>query len=432
MTGAWTDPAEGPFSYTVTVRDEHGNPAAGLISYTGDVVAAGATAPQDGTIALTGGVGSVTLGHGQVVNMDIEYQYTVQVQQTGLTQFTTSNTVNDVASATSLDTGSVRVDAPKAIAFTNERKTAKLTISNAVTGLLADPQLGFSFQVCVLPSATSGSAWTQFAYSVDGGADATLALDAASHCSASDGIVLKGGQAATMTLPGEATVRVTEQGPPSGYAVKHAINGGASAVGGASGDQFMNNADLSIAFTNERESADLTVSKVVAGAYADRTQSYEFKLCFWTSGGTAFGDDVILAYSGGVVADSGATAPAAGELKLAAGCGTVELGHGQSITLTVPKLTQFGVEETAVTGYTASYKVNNGQPVAGDDFSDLVNQSMTVAFTNKLDKPDPVPSGVDASRDGLALAGVAAGAGLALAGVWLRGRRRAGNGQVAS
>jgi hypothetical protein len=192
----------------------------------------------------------------------------------------------------------------------------------------------------------------------------------------------------------------------------------------------MNNADLSIAFTNERESADLTVSKVVAGAYADRTQSYKFELCFWTPGGTAFGNDVILAYSGGVVANSGATAPADGELKLAAGCGTVELGHGQSITLTVPKPTQFKVEETPVTGYTASYKINDGQPVADDDFLDSVDQPTTVAFTNTRATQPQVPSGVDASGNGLALWGVALGAALVVAPRMLRGRRRAQNGRV--
>ncbi|MDR2372738.1 MAG: hypothetical protein LBD77_01275, partial [Bifidobacteriaceae bacterium] len=432
MTGAWTDPAEGPFSYKVTVLDAQGSPAAGPISYTGGVVAnSGATAPQDSTITLdSNGVGSVTLGHGQAVNMEIEYQYEVRVQQTGLNQFTTSNTVDGEASADNLDTGLVRVDAAKAVAFTNERKTGVLTISNAVTGLLADPELEFSFKVCVLPPNGSSADWTQFAYSVDGGLDAMLTLDA-NHCSASDGIVLKGGQAATMTLPGEATVRVTEQGPPSGYAVKHAINGGDSAVSGDSGDQPMNNSNLSIAFTNERESADLTVSKVVAGAYADRTQSYKFKLCFWTPDATAFGDNIILAYSGGVVADSGATAPADGDLELVAGCGTVELGHGQSITLTVPKRTQFKVEETPVTGYTASYKLDGGQTVPGGDFLGSVDQSMTIAFTNTRATP-PVPSGVDAGGNGLALWGVALGAGLVWAPRFLRVRRRAGSGRVMS
>ncbi|MDR2347111.1 MAG: hypothetical protein LBD90_00520 [Bifidobacteriaceae bacterium] len=440
MTGAWIDTSEGPFTYSITVLDDIDRPVAN-VDYSGSVVAgSGATAPAAGSISLdSNGVGTVSLAHGQAITMQLDYLHKVRVQQTSADQFTTSHSLNP--GTPSLDTGLLEVAGPTDISFTNERRTAKLTISNKVTGPLADPNLGFGFKVCVFtPNLIANGG--QVTYSLSDGAIATLTLSKQSACSTSD-IVLKDSLAATMSLPGEAEVQVVAQPPADGstdYAASYQITGGGGAslgTGPDSGRQKLDHTDLAIAFTHASEPTKLTVSKMVAGAYADRTQAYTFDLCFWTATGHPLADGTSLDYTGGALEQSGATAPADGQHKLAvsdegARCATAQLRHGQSIAVAVPKMAIVSLSERETDHYTASYKVNNGAATADYEAYVQLDESSVIAFTNTHDRTAPVPSSVDASGDGVARWGIALAGALALALGLGRGLRRARKGRVVS
>jgi signal peptidase I len=144
----------------------------------------------------------------------------------------------------------------------------------------------------------------------------------------------------------------------------------------------------------------LTVSKEVAGDYADTAGAFSFTLWLYgPDGSTPLLASSQLAYTGGVLAGSGATAPADGTLTFdSEGKATFSLSHGQSITLgNVAANSQVRIREDlpASSPYIPSFTEGGGgqAPQGADtDIRPLPAAAHSFAFTNTM--PEPPATGI--------------------------------------
>lgn len=143
---------------------------------------------------------------------------------------------------------------------------------------------------------------------------------------------------------------------------------------------------------------NVTISKRVAGDYADKTREFSFAIYFRDSSGAAIPAGTQLLYTGSTVSGSGAEAPANGTLTLnEEGKATFTLKHGQQITIKDP-VPQGSVQivESADPNYSVSFTDNsttsatNGSDtgivsLAGADRSfDFINTRISVVPTGVL------------------------------------------------
>jgi len=144
--------------------------------------------------------------------------------------------------------------------------------------------------------------------------------------------------------------------------------------------------------------ADVTITKTVAGDYADRTKTYEFTLTFRDSGNTLLPTNTQFTYTGGVIADSGATAPSGGTLTLTNGVGTIHLQHGQTVTIkNVLSTDQIQIAETPQGGYAPSYKDSadlSGTSISSDDTGPKTVGTMARSFDFTNTRVVPPPMGI--------------------------------------
>lgn len=126
----------------------------------------------------------------------------------------------------------------------------------------------------------------------------------------------------------------------------------------------------------------ITVSNTVTGSYADKTKDFIFTLTMTDK------DDVPL---------PGTSIPYAGGTLILDGNGqaTFTLKHGESLIGWVGTTNKICIEETPVTGYTASYDLdgNGALTVDSTGFIDVNSLDHTVAFTNA--RGNIVPTGVN-------------------------------------
>jgi hypothetical protein len=178
----------------------------------------------------------------------------------------------------------------------------------------------------------------------------------------------------------------------------------------------------------------LTVSKKVASDYADTAKAFGFTLWFYEPDGrTPLPTNTRLAYTGGVLAGSGATAPASGVLRLdAEGRASVSLSHGQSITIgNVADGSQVRILEDLLPAspYVPSFTEGEDGPVtqgADTGVRPLPSARHSFAFTNTM--PAPPATGLGDMGVSSALVSLAAAVPFALvlvaARCWLRSRER--------
>lgn len=134
-----------------------------------------------------------------------------------------------------------------------------------------------------------------------------------------------------------------------------------------------------------------TVSNTVTGSYADKTKDFVFTLTMT--------DNADVPLSGASVTHAGGTVTLDGN-----GQATFTLKHGESIEFTdILGTSKILVEETPVTGYTASYDLDSGGVQTGDStgFIDVNSLDHTAAFTNE--RGNIVPTGFELNSTGLAL-----------------------------
>ena len=159
---------------------------------------------------------------------------------------------------------------------------------------------------------------------------------------------------------------------------------------------------LTAAFTSAVPSSQyshLEVSKTVTGNMADTTDYFPVTVTLTNSSGTALTTPyTITGLTSGATCSGVTTQPTQTSTS---GTATFCIKHGQTIVIgksgsvdAIPVGSKFTVAETAVSGYTAKYKVNTGSVTSGSSVSNqtFVAGTNTVAFTN--DKNNDVPTGV--------------------------------------
>ena len=185
-------------------------------------------------------------------------------------------------------------------------------------------------------------------------------------------VSLKSGESATAEhLPAGVRYTVTEE-KSEDYSTTSEGETGTIVDGGTA----------TAAFTNARL-YKLTLSKTVSGQAASTTQAFTLHVTLKDANGTPLSGT--YSYTGGTVADSGATAPADGTITLDAnGTGTVVLTAGQQVTIAgIPSGAAYTVEEVASTAtdkplYDATY---NGSSTAA---TGTLSADATVTVNNAV------------------------------------------------
>lgn len=146
----------------------------------------------------------------------------------------------------------------------------------------------------------------------------------------------------------------------------------------------------------QMEQASITVSKTVSGEYADFTRPFAFTIRFQNADGTPFLNGTTLSYTGGIVLNSGATAPPDGAITLDGnGQATFTLTHGQTITFPgIATNNHVQVMESSDSNYEPSFWDNELQAVtsSADTGMCVLIDNRTFAFTNT--RLTVIPTGV--------------------------------------
>jgi len=169
---------------------------------------------------------------------------------------------------------------------------------------------------------------------------------------------------------------------------------------------------------------DLTISKTVTGSYGDPNKAFEITIILEDSGTPVTGT---YAYVGSAI--SGVADPAPDNITFnAAGQGTINLKHGQAITIQgLPQGHTYTVEETdgLVTGglYTATYNGTGTVSIFGDSISGtLGTTAATVFITN--DRSTVPATGLSGTNYQLAAVGTLTVLAAAAIMFWSYRRRR--------
>jgi len=149
---------------------------------------------------------------------------------------------------------------------------------------------------------------------------------------------------------------------------------------------------------------NLTISKTVTGAYANMEKASTFTVTLLESDGVTPLNGTFN-YTGGIIAGSGATAPANGTLTLnSSGAATFTLQHGQTITIAgIATSGKVRIVETADSNYATSFK--DSEDASSTSSADTGVRAMTAAdrtfdFTNAR---SVVPGGVSTGSGGIVL-----------------------------
>lgn len=191
-------------------------------------------------------------------------------------------------------------------------------------------------------------------------------------------------------------------------------------------------ANASVTVTNNYASEQtLTVTKTVGGNMGDTTKDFTFTMTV-NDGGTPYSGNLDATKTGGALTEADTT-----PLTSANGSYTFTLTDSQEIAIQIPYGYTATVTETAVDGYTTtwrSYTTETEATETNPPFANGVttgpitmNDDYTVDYLNECDMTVP-PSGVDAQNPGISvMLGVAAGSAVLIFGcsflVWRRRRR---------
>jgi hypothetical protein len=135
-----------------------------------------------------------------------------------------------------------------------------------------------------------------------------------------------------------------------------------------------------------------------------------FTLYFKTEDKVAWAEDTEIAYTGGIVAGTDATAPNDDKpLKLDGdGKASINLTHGQSISVVIPRDTILQIKQTPILEtewpfYTTTFSDNGGPDELANDTDPriIAEQTRTFAFTNT--RSDAPPTGITIGGAGAAL-----------------------------
>ena len=171
--------------------------------------------------------------------------------------------------------------------------------------------------------------------------------------------------------------------------------------------------DVAISFvaTNTRTATALTLSKTVTGNMGNRDKGFEFTIDL----GDEFANKSVE-FTG--EAESPETTDGKGTLSFnEAGKATVKLKHGQSITMALPRGTEYKITE-ANENYTTTVTVNSGEAQNINEVTGTLSADTSVSYVNDLTAPVPTGVGMDVGWMVPAMAMSCLGL------VWLLRRRR--------
>ena len=158
-------------------------------------------------------------------------------------------------------------------------------------------------------------------------------------------------------------------------------------------------ADMNIYLYYEYEAADVIISKEVTGEFGDRTLPFTFEIyMFSLDTEKPFEPNSSISIKGGVIAGSGAVAPSDTTKILVGGKFSVDLTHGQTITIeNVPSHLTITIEEIIENDlYDTTIKYNDDPKIIEEyiistALLDNPGGTRTFAFVN--DHQQPVPTG---------------------------------------
>jgi hypothetical protein len=143
---------------------------------------------------------------------------------------------------------------------------------------------------------------------------------------------------------------------------------------------------------------DLTISKMVTGDYANKTKEFKFTIIFTDSKGNYLKPGEKFEYEGGVITNSGATAPANKTLILDDyGKAVFTLSHGQTITIKeVSSDVKIQIIETKDNNYAASFTDSSTKiKIEKNDTTPLLMGDETRTFDFVNERIIAIPTNVD-------------------------------------
>jgi hypothetical protein len=143
---------------------------------------------------------------------------------------------------------------------------------------------------------------------------------------------------------------------------------------------------------------EVTISKEVKGAYADKTKAFGFTVYFTDDTGKPFSAGKTFTYTGDIIPGSGAGKPADDALILLAG-GKAEfsLQHGQMIIIKdVPADAMIKIVETADSNYEASItdSVGSSSAIVYSNETGLISVETQRTFAFKNEHSEVTPTGI--------------------------------------
>ena len=224
--------------------------------------------------------------------------------------------------------------------------TVSMTISKSVSGIFSDTSERFPFRIVLVNDADD----TPYTGTVTPSGSAVPYAE----WSGSNGVytfTLAHGESISFDIPEGVSYVVTET-DSAGYETTVNSAPGTEASGVAS----LVSGDISCSFANSKEGASIIVNKTLAGISANMSDFFEFTMSLFEADGvTPYTGDVRLEGDG------------SGFSTVEDGVYTFTLGHGDSLTITLPDGVRYVVEEDP-NGYTCT--VNNS-PV--DSVSGVIN-----------------------------------------------------------
>ena len=310
-------------------------------------------------------VGTFTLKGGEekaLTGIPAGTKYTVTEQD-----YTAEGYVTTVGAVETLTaTGEITHGGNPTVTFKNTRKVGGLTVSKTVTGNDFDANKAFDITVTLTAPANVNLVGS-YAGAQSGSISVAATQDGATWTKT---FSLKNGESIEFTgLPENTAYTVSE--------ADYAAEGYVKTVSGTEEGSIKAEATATVAYTNTRNTGDLSVSKTVTGTGAEENRDFTFTLTLTEN---EHGADIAASYE---TTRATAAGSSAGTIAVTNGQAAFTLKGGETLTIHgIPAGTAYTVTESVPTadGYTVDSAAKVGAIAAGT----LANATDTkVSFTNE-------------------------------------------------
>ena len=402
------------FYFDIYLKDRSGNlvPQGSRVEYTFTSMPAPPepvyTLPTSEINFGSDGRATIVLAHGYNFTLHLREGYQVQIIEREHPSYTTAFTDTQGDSGLT-DTGFRDIkntpNNPRKFVFTNTRGsgvTIIKTIPNATSELYDDE---FKFYVTLQRTATGNpvpqGTLMEYTFTSSITDPAPIYPPAGVLNFSGEGVAafpMKHGYEITLYLRSDYYVGVKEDVDPVEYVGSHTVNGSA----GTGVDTGIKNVGVNaktIEFSNVRNRGNITVSKMVSGIMANKSQDFTFTIYLTTTewSGVPVSAGTVISYTGGTVLES-VSAPANGSLTLdSLGKASFTLRHGQTATFNLQGSWGFRIIETLHTHYNTTYTDKSDNTTGGLEthVKPVGTGSRTIAYVNTSTL---VPTGIEDSN----------------------------------